>query len=359
MADDTAAPAANDTPTPVAAPTGAVSVDDAAAFLRARREGVALAPKPEAPEPAAEAEPDSSQEEDAAAADEQHPGETDESDPAGEPPIAPPKSWTKAEKDAFASLPREHQQSIVDRETERESYYRKGHDEAARERQAAQAEKQAAEQARQQYEQALPSLLQSFQAQFATEFQDITTWPDVEAMQENDPLRFQRWTLAREKGQTLQREAEQAQYRQRQEGAKRWQDYVATEDAAFIAKAPEFKDPKKTAALAAEAGAMFKDLGFSQDEINGAWEHGQPISLRDHRVQLLARDAMRYRAAQKAAKAAQPKPVPPVQRPGVATSRGESSTTHIRDLTNKVKSTGSVDAAVALLRARRNAAARA
>ena len=177
-------------------------------------------------------------------------------------------------------------------------------------------------------------------------------------MQENDPLRFQRWTLAKEKSQALQRETAQADQRQRQEGAQRWQNYVAEQDAKFLEKAPEFKDPKKTAALAADAGAMFKDLGFTQQEIAGAWEQGQPISLRDHRIQLLARDAMRYRAAEKARKAATPKPVPPVQRPGVATSRGESSSTHIRDLTNKVKSTGSVDAAVALLRARRNAAAR-
>ncbi len=357
MADDAAAPAANDTSTPVAAPTPdpkmGVSEEDAAAFLRDRRAG-----KPAAPEPAAAAELESTSQEEDAAAPEEHPGETDETDPAGEPPISPPKSWTRAEKDAFASLPREHQQSIVDRETERESYYRKGHDEAAQKARAAEAKEQAAEQARQQYEQALPSLLQSFQAQFATEFQDIKTWADVESMQENDPLRFQRYQLARDKGQSLQREAEQAQHRQRQEGAKRWQDFVAAEDAKFLDKAPEFKDAKKAASMASDARAMFSDLGFSGEELTGAWEHGQPLSLRDHRVQLLLRDALRYRAAQKAAKAAQPKPVPPVQRPGVATPRGESSSTNIRDLTNKVKSTGSVDAAVALLRARRNAAAR-
>ncbi len=357
MSDDTAAPAATDTPAPVAAPTGAVSVDDAAAFLRARREGIAA--KPEAPEPAAEADTESPSQDDDAAAPQEQPGETDETDPAGEPSISPPKSWTKAEKEAFASLPREHQQAIADRETERESYYRKGHDEAAQKARAAEAREQVAEQARQQYEQALPNLLQSFQAQFAAEFQDITTWADVEQMQENDPLRFQRYQLARDKGQSLQREAAQAEQRQRQEGAKRWQEFVAAEDAKFIEKAPEFKDTKKAAALAGEARSMFSDLGFSADELTGAWEHGQPLSLRDHRVQLLLRDALRYRTAQKAAKAAQPKPVPPVQRPGVATSRGETSTQHIRDLTNKVRSTGSVDAAVALLRARRSAAAKA
>ncbi len=356
MADDAAATAANDTPTPVAAPTGNVSTDDAVAFLRERRTG-APTPKPVAPEPAAEAEPDSpSQDDDAGPA--EAPGEYEENDEAREPPIEAPRTWSKAEREAFEALPREHQQMLADRERERDAHYQRGLQDAAEQRKAATAERQAAEQARQQYEQALPSLLQNFQHQFATEFQDITTWADVEQMQENDPLRFQRWSLAKEKGQALQREAANAQETQRREGVRQWQNYVAAQDAAFLEKAPEFKDPKRVAALAADAGAMFKDLGFSQQEIAGAWEQGQPISLRDHRIQLLARDAMRYRTAEKARKAAQPKAVPPVQRPGVATSRGESSSTHIRDLTNKVKSTGSVDAAVALLRARRNAAAR-
>lgn len=357
MADEAAAPAANDTAAPVAAPTGSVSTDDAVAFLRERRQAP-LTREPATPEPAGAAEEESpSQEEDAGP--EEAPGEYEEADEAREPPIDPPRTWSKAEKEAFALLPREHQQSIVARESERDTHYQRGLQDAAAKAKAAEAKEQAAEQARQQYEQALPSLLAQFQGQFAAEFQDIKTWDDVRAMREGDPLRFMAWQEAREKGNVLQREAQQAQQRQQQEQMQRWQQFTATEDAKFLEKAPEFRDPKRTAVLAAEATAMFNDLGFSDQERIGAWEHGQPLSLRDHRVQLLVRDALRYRQAEKAKKAAQPKPVPPVQRPGVAAPRGEASSAHIKELTNKVKSTGSVDAAVALLRARRNASAKA
>lgn len=357
MADEAAAPAANPVFTPVAAPSGDVSANDAVAFLRERR----TAPQtrePATPEPAGAAEPEStSQEEDAGPA--EAPGEIEANDEAGEPPIQPPRTWTKAEKEAFATLPREHQQSIVDRESERDSYYQRGLKEAAETKQAAQAERQAAEQARQQYERALPDLLQQFQGQFAAEFQDIKTWDDVRAMRETDPMRFMAWQEAREKGTTLQREAQAAQQRQQQEASQQWQKFIAEQDAAFLEKAPEFRDQKKFAAAQAETRAMFSEYGISSEEVS-AWGSGRPIYPNDHRWQLIVRDAVRYRSAQKALKAAQPKPVPPVQRPGTAVSRGEATTGHIRDLANQLKAKpNSTDAAVALLRAKRNASARA
>lgn len=358
MADEAAAPAANDTPAPVAAPAENLSTNDAVAALRERRKA------PEAPtrepatprEEAGAAETESpSQEEDAAAVDAQPPGDDEEADRAGEPPIEPPKSLTKAEREAFAALPPELQEAWANRERDRETYYRKGHDEAAQKARAAEAREQAAEQARQQYEQALPSLLAQFQGQFAAEFQDIKTWDDVKAMREGDPMRFMAWQEAREKGNTLQREAQAAQQRQQYEQANNWQQFVAEQDKAFAEKAPEFKDPKKAAQMTADARSLLADVGFTPEEIQ-SWQSGRPVSPQDHRWQLVLRDATRYRAAEKARKAALPKPVPPVQRPGVATTRGEVSTGYIRDLTNKLKATpNSTDAAVALLRAKRKA----
>lgn len=352
MADEAAAPAANDTATPVAAPTGNVSADDAVAFLRERRNGPSEPATPREEVGAAEQE-STSQGEDAGPV--EAPGETEVGEEAGEPPLEPPRTWSKAEKEAFAALPRDIQEIWTERERERDTHYQRGLQDAAEQRKAATVERQAAEQARQQYEQALPNLVQQFQAGFSAEFADIKTWEDAEALQRDDPYRFGRYQLLREKGIALTQEAQRVQQQQRQDGAQRWQQFVTDQDARFLEKAPEFKDAKKSAALAVEARTMFNDLGFSGEELTGAWERGQPLSLRDHRVQLLVRDALRYRAAEKARKAAQPKPVPPVQRPGVATSRGDASQATIRDLTNKVKSTGSVDAAVALLRARRKA----
>ena len=48
-------------------------------------------------------------------------GETENADPGEElPPIEPPRSWTKEDKELFTSLPRETQERIAERERSRE-----------------------------------------------------------------------------------------------------------------------------------------------------------------------------------------------------------------------------------------------
>ena len=61
------------------------------------------------------------------------PGEqTEAAEPAPEePPIAPPRSWTKAEKERFATLPRETQEYLAERETERDREVRRSQNETA------------------------------------------------------------------------------------------------------------------------------------------------------------------------------------------------------------------------------------
>ena len=82
------------------------------------------------------------------------------------------------------------------------------------------------------------------------------------------------------------------------------------------------------------------------------WNGHKELSLRDHRLQLLIRDATLWREAQAKAKAAAVKPVPPVQRPGAATPR--QGTDEAR-LTQRLEQTGSLRDAAALVRARRAA----
>jgi hypothetical protein len=81
----------------------------------------------------------------------------------------------------------------------------------------------------------------------------------------------------------------------------------------------------------------------------------RPVSLRDHRVQLLIRDATLWRDAQAKAKAAATRPVPPVQRPGVSQPKGAAHEAQVQALTTKLEKTGSLKDAAALLRARRAA----
>lgn len=340
---------------PAAANDGSLSFDDAVGLL-------GQPPKDES-EPATA--------EDAGAADEESPpdgddaetegspGETEAEDETEESPVKPPRTWTKAAQEAFALLPREHQQRIVETESERDSYYQRGLKEAAEKSKAAEAREQAAEQARQQYENALPALYQQFTAQFQAEFQDIKSWDDVANMRQNDPMRFMAWQEAREKGNALAQQTAAAQQRQQQEAQQNWVNFVNRETEAFTAKAPEFANPETVAKAQAQAREVLVELGFGEDELGAMWDQGKPLSLRDHRVMLLVRDAMKYRAAQQAAKTAAKKPAPPVQRPGTAPAKGEAQAVDLKILNDKLTKTGRIEDAVAILNAKDRARRRA
>jgi hypothetical protein len=75
-------------------------------------------------------------------------------------------------------------------------------------------------------------------------------------------------------------------------------------------------------------------------------------------VQLLIRDATLWREAQAKAKAAQAKPVPPVQRPGVAQPKGAAQHAQIENLAQQLDKSSGVKAlrtAAKLVAARRGA----
>ena len=67
-----------------------------------------------------------------------------------------------------------------------------------------------------------------------------------------------------------------------------------------------------------------KDVGYTEDELAAAW-NGAPVSMRDHRAQLLIWKAAQYDMAKAGVGRPEPKPLPAVQRPGIAPSAGERS----------------------------------
>lgn len=337
-----AAPAVND---------GPLSIRDAVGILDRpieREQQEPAAAEPSAPPPV------SSQEEDTGPAPEPVPGDeqTEEADPADAPSIEPPRSWSRDHKEAFKALPQHLQQMVAESERAREADFLRRTNEVAEKAKATEAERKAAEQARQQYEQALPTLYQQFATQFQAEFSDIKTWDDVSNMRQNDPMRFMAWQEAREKGQALAREAQAAQSRQMEDRQKALKSYADEQDRLFVEKAPEFSDKDKAPQLISEVRALLTDVGFDEGELNALYYEMKPMSLRDHRVQLLVRDAMRFRAAEKARAKAAVKPVPPVQRPGVPISKSERASAELKALDERLSKTGDLKDAVALLNAR-------
>lgn len=290
---------------------------------------------------------------------ERDPGGTQEADPAPqEPPIEPPRSWTKEDKELFKGLPRETQQRLADRERSREGDFLRRQNEAAEKLKGLSTREQAVEQARTHYESALPSLLQALQETQAGEFADIQSIADIEKMARENWPRYVLWDAQQKKIAAVAQHVQAAQQRQEQEKAQKRQTFMSDEDAKFAEKAPELATPEAKLKAAQGAADMLKDLGFSASELNDMWNGTKEISLRDHRIQLLIRDGVRYREAQAKAKTPAPKPVPQVQRPGPAAPRNADADDKVKDLDTRLTNSGNLRDAAALLVAQRQARAR-
>ena len=297
---------------------------------------------------------------DAAPAEEQAPGETQVTEPAEVPPIEPPRSWTKEAKERWQSLPRETQEYLAAREQERDREIRRSQNDAAEKLKGLTAKEQVVDQARQQYESALPQLLQTLLQQQAGEFADIRTIQDVERLVREDWPRYLQWDLAQKKVGGVQQEMQATQLRQHAERQQKFAEFAKREDDLFIEKAPDMADAKKMAELQNSAVATLKAIGFDEADLGPAWVGQKDLSLRDHRVQLLIRDATLWRQAQAKAKAATTKPVPPVQRPGTSQPRGAAQEQQIQNLNAQLDKASGVNAlrAAAKLVATRRASAR-
>lgn len=362
MADEvaSAAPegaAAAETYTPVTAPgEGNISLRDAARALASARKP--KEPKAEAPEAQEPSDPDVEVSEDqrladeanAAPADEQAPGETQEADPADEQPsIEPPRSWTKEAKERWASLPRDTQEYLAEREQERDREVRRSQNEAAEKLKGLTAKEQAVEQARQQYEAALPILAQNLQASMSSEFSDIKTMADVQKMANEDWPRYARWDAQQKQLAAVQQEHQASEQRQAAERNAKFAEFAKSQDALLTEKVPELADKDKAEKLQKSALAVLHDAGFTDQELGQSWNGEGSLNLRDHRWQMVVIKAAKYDAAQHAvaekttaAKAA--KPLPPVQRPGVAQPKGAQREATIQALTQRLDKSSGINA---------------
>lgn len=275
---------------------------------------------------------------------------------ADQPPtIEPPRSWTKEAREKFASLPRDTQEYIASREQERDREVRRTQNEAAEHRKALEAERRATEQARQQYEAQLPALMQALMEAQAGEFADIRTVDDVARLAKEDPFRYMQWDASQKRLATVQAEATRAQERQAKELEQSWYNYVSEQNALVAERVPELSDKAKSQAMTARAVDVLHDLGFTDQELTELASGRKALPIFDHRVQLLILDGVKYREARKAASTAAPKAVPPVQRPGIASPKGQAQSDNIQALKQRLSETGSTKDAAALYALRRSA----
>lgn len=325
------------------------------------------APEPPVDDDAAPEPDDEREERDAAAADEQPPGENDEEaeeqdDPAESeeddlPPIDPPRSWTKEDRELFKGLPRETQERLADRERSRETDFRRRQDELTERLKSYETGASEAQKAREQYQKGIEQLAAQAASFVNSEFSDVQSWDDVAKMQEDDPIRFQRWQLATSRATQLQQEQQRLANEGRREAEANFQNYVRSEMAKFAEAEPEFADPEKGPKLQREVRSMLlDDYAISAEELDRAWS-GQPVSIHDHRFQRVIMDALRFKQAKSKAanvKPKSPKPKsPPPQKPGTPPAKGEVQNRALDRANQELTRTGDRAAALRLMKAKR------
>lgn len=273
----------------------------------------------------------------AAPPEEEDPGaevESEAIDPEEEalPPIEAPRSWTKEEKEAFKSWPREAQESIARVASTREAEFRRSQNEVATKEKALADRLQAAEQAKQQYEASVQDHLQALEREQRREFPDIKTWDDVKAMQAQDPLRYQAWDLHQKELALVSKQAAEVKERQEKEFADKWTEHVQKENELAAKDIPELLDKEKGPALVKRAAERLQEIGFKPDELQQLADGRASISIYDHRLQRLIHRDLKLTDIEKARAAVVKKPVPQVQRPGTARTSTPGVTQQIQAL---------------------------
>lgn len=327
-------------PTPA---TGAISVEQAVGLLAApaapeRVEQPDIEPV-EAAEPESEVEPTT---EEPSEPEEVTDEPIEEPEEAAEPPIPAPQSWDADAKSKFEALPRDVQEVILARESDRDKTVQRSVQEAADARKAAETAKteaQAVTQIKAVLDQIIPVAIKTFE----TKWSNWTPAHQAE-MARTDPAgyvarkaEFDAETAEMARLGAVNQQTQQAAYRQ----------FVQAEQEKLPRLAPALADPKEGPARRKALGEFLVQNGVPADQ----------IPQLDANTIGLAYDAMQWRQAQaKAATAARPRTTPAAATPQVkpAAAAPAPSRTRSRDQAiERLDKTGSIDDAVRALRASR------
>lgn len=217
--------------------------------------------------------------------------------------------------------------------------------ELAEQRKAIEAERDQARQAYEQRIQQAESLVQSVEQSLLAEYNAIN-WQEL---RETDPAEFaakrqefaeRAQGIEQAKAQTAQGRAELTQEQQRQH-QERLQAHLQKEAQALYEKLPEWTDEGKRSEEQGAIRDYLKGLGYNDQEIAQAY---------DHRLILMARDAMQYRKMRQAKPTIEKKvtKAPRVVKPGAKKDKAQLAAERNEALNRRLKKSGSVEDAAAL-----------
>jgi hypothetical protein len=231
------------------------------------------------------------------------------------PPIAPPVSWTAEKKEKFAELPRDLQEYVAERETDREKFVQSKAQEAAQTRSQVE---QAAMAQIVELQRAAAEQLDQYAQQLTVQKPDprlIASDPELYAHQ---AAAYEHYTAQREQAQ---RDAEQARNQvsayEREMESREAQAFRQT----LADQLPDYLDPTKGPKLQQELGSIALELGYSAEQIAEA--RASDI-LAMQKVSQLKAKADKYDTlmAKKMETVRAAKALPKVAKPGVAQPKG-------------------------------------
>lgn len=214
-----------------------------------------------------------------------------------------------------------------------------------------------AEKTRQDYLNGLSAATQIAQVSFISQFPELANVaPEnlpgaLEQMSRQDPARFARVQAMVTTTEQLFAQQREESRRQAEMTRQSFRNYAQTEDTRFETML-RGETATTQAAVAAEIVASAKASGVETGELMRLF-NSEPL-MRNAVFQRMMYDAGKYRLAMKARDAAAARPVPPVQRPGIARTPAEREHADLRTLNARLSSSGDIKDAVALYRAKRS-----
>jgi hypothetical protein len=252
-----------------------------------------------------------------------------------------PASWKTEERELFRALPPPLQARIAARERERERAVNEALREAATHRKSAESGRRAQESERLAYEQQLGGLVQGMQHQLAADFADLRTPGDLVALAQKDPARYAVLRARQDALQHAQSQHHQIQAQMAEQHKAQLETYAQGEKAALIEKRPDLKDKATRERFARDLKDYAVSVGYAPEQFDGNLSH---VNL------LVLEKAMLYDRAKRARAEAEVRPVPRVQQPGTAASRGDRAADNRMTKLKRLERSGRIEDAIGLLR---------
>ena len=214
-----------------------------------------------------------------------------------------------------------------------------------------------AEKIRQTYLNGLAAATQIAQVSFLGQFPELAGLaPEnlpgaLEQLSRQDPAKFARVQAMVATTEQMFAQQRMESGRQAELGRLNFENYARSEDARFETMMKGEARETQTA-VAAEIIASAKASGVEPAELTRLF-NSEPL-MRNAIFQRMMYDAGKYRLMMKAKDIASAKPLPPVQRPGMARTAAEREHTDLRMLNARLSSSGDIKDAVALYHARKS-----